>query len=84
MGFSAPVKGKDVNSINAQRCRLQTKRARQKRRAGRVSVFVQLKKRFDITMCKQKLWVIMSHLSIILRIGLIEMSRSSCVDINEV
>lgn len=52
MGFSTPVKEKDVNSINAQGFRLQTKRARQIMRTGRVSVFVQLKKRFDITMCK--------------------------------
>lgn len=52
MGFSVPVKEKDMNSINAQGCRLQTKRAREKMRTGRVSVFVQLKKRFDVTMCK--------------------------------
>lgn len=53
-------------------------------RTGRVSVFVQLKKRFALTMCKQKLWVFMSHLSISLRTGLMKMSKSLCVSINEV
>lgn len=54
MGFRTPVKGKDVNSINAQGCLLQTERARQGMRTGRVSVFEQLKKRFGTTMCREK------------------------------
>lgn len=49
MEFNVPVKEKDVNSINIQGCWLQTKRTREKMRSGRVSVFVQLKKRFALT-----------------------------------
>lgn len=54
MGFGAPVKERDVNSINAQGCLLQTERARRGMRTGRVSVFEQLKRRFGTTMCREK------------------------------
>lgn len=45
MGFRAAVTEQDVRCIDAEGCCLPAKRARQAGRAGRVSVFGQLKER---------------------------------------